>query len=356
MSLRNLLRIGLAPRLVIFAVTSHCNACCSTCSFPDIPGSERRHVEYGKAVKAIDFLAGNGVRMISLTGGEPLLHPRFLDICRAIDDRGLVISYIATNGIALDDATARELARLNVNMVGLSLDLTGNDGIGRTRRYDVDGVAGRAKEILDRHGIPCYAGVLMGRNPDDARSMLAKCERMGFTRVVVSYPQCRMGSSYRAAADSPDTALGPDTVRDIAAAIMAEKRLRRRLSIFNTDVNLEELARAAGGGRPAFRCPAGRWQFYLDWDLVLYRCFNDGLRLGNVLELGGLEFTCGGCPGCTQQAYLDYASYYRAIEILGELGNCLRGGGGGKLGRILFDRENRRALRSVVETYLGGFV
>jgi len=355
-SLANIRRIGFSPRLVIFAITSHCNARCTTCSFPKMPADARRHVDVEQARKAVDFLARNGVRMISITGGEPLMHPGFLDICRAIVKRGLVVSYIATNGILLTQDVARELSRLGVNMVGLSIDLAGEDGTGRTRRYDVDAVASRAKRLLDLHGIPCYAGILPGRNPDDTRAILAKCESMGFKRVVVSYPQCRMGSSYRAAAEGPDTSIDSDTLREIASAIKAEKRRRRRLSVFNTDVNLDELAVAAGGGRPSYSCPAGRWQFYLDWDLRLYRCLNDPLVLGNLLELDGLEFCCGGCQGCTQQAFLDYASYYRAIELLGGLVAAVRNGEGAGIGRILLDRDNRRAVRSVVETYLGGFV
>ena len=354
--LGHLRALGSAPRLVLFAITSHCNACCTTCSFPRIPAGERRHADYGKTLKALDFLAKNGVRMVSITGGEPLTHPRFLDICRAIDERGLIISYIATNGILLDEAVVRELSRMDVNMVGLSMDITRPDGTGRTRRYDVVGTVRRAKRLLDRYGVPCYAGVLPGRTPEDVKAVLAGCEELGFSRVVVSYPQGRMGSSYRAAAEGPDTVLGPGAVRGLVAAIRAEKRLRRRLSVFNTEVSLEELANVAGGGKSAFRCPAGRWQFYLDWDLELYRCFNDGLKLGSILELEDLEFECGECPGCTQQAYLDYAGFYRAYEFIGGLKGCVLGNGGGELRRLVSDRDNRRALRSTIETYLGGFV
>ena len=100
-----------APKMVFFAITSHCNASCTTCGFPQILPENRIHVDYQAFKKAIDKLAENNVRMISITGGEPLLHPRFIDMCRYMDEKGLMISYIATNGILLDDKIARELSR-----------------------------------------------------------------------------------------------------------------------------------------------------------------------------------------------------------------------------------------------------
>jgi MoaA/NifB/PqqE/SkfB family radical SAM enzyme len=302
------------------------------------------------------MLARNGVKMVSITGGEPLLHPRFLDLCRAVHDREMTVSYIATNGTLLDDQTARGLSRLDVNIVGLSMDRFDGNGFGLTRRYNVRKAVVRAKGLLDRYGISSYAGVLPGRTPEELRAVLARCAGLGFSRVVVSYPQCRMGSSYRAAADGPDTALDAVALGDIIGALRAEKRNGHGLSFFNTEVNLDELAKAAGGRRTAFDCPAGKWQFYLDWELDVYRCFNDGLRLGNALEMDGLDFECRACDGCTQQSYLDYASFFRAYEFVNGLRTGILGADGARLGRLLSDQENFRAMRSVMEVWLGGFL
>jgi MoaA/NifB/PqqE/SkfB family radical SAM enzyme len=350
------LRLGSGPRSVLFAITNHCNVTCTTCGFPGIPSVERAHVDHDGALKALDMLARNGVKMVSLTGGEPLMHPRFLELCRAVQDRGMIISYIATNGTLLDDQTARGLSRLDVNIVGLSMDRFDDDGIGKTRHYNIRKAIVKAKGLLDRFGISCYAGVLPGRTPEELRGVLARCVELGFSRVVVSYPQCRMRSSYRAAADGADTALDQPALVEIVGALRAEKRSGRGLRFFNTEVNLDELMKAAAGRRTAFDCPAGRRQFYLDWRLDLYRCFNDGLRLGNALEMSGLDFECRSCDGCTQHSFLDYASFFRAFEVVDGLRTGVLGGNGPMLRQLLSDRDNFRALRSVVEVWLGGFL
>ena len=36
-------------------------------------------------------LAGCGVQNVTLTGGEPMLHPHFMDICREVDRMGMVL-------------------------------------------------------------------------------------------------------------------------------------------------------------------------------------------------------------------------------------------------------------------------
>jgi MoaA/NifB/PqqE/SkfB family radical SAM enzyme len=342
--------------MVFFAITNHCNLSCTTCGFPQIPMDERKHVDYNALKKAIDILAENDVRMISITGGEPFMHPRFLDICRCIDRKGLMVSYVATNGHLMDDKIAEELSGLNINIVGLSMDTMDENGFGRTRRYNVRKVVKKAKEILDRHGINCYAGILPGRSPEDVSLLLDQCKEMGFTKLIFSYPQCRMSSSYKAAAVSVDTDIDIHQMERIVQAIKEEKRTRTTFNIFNTNVNLDEFLKVHKGETSAFACPAGKRQFYMDWDLHFYRCFNDDKFFGKVLDLPDLGFDCESCQKCTQQAFRDYASFYRAYDFLDGLGKGFISGDINRLRVLLLDRDNYRALHSLIEAYLGGFV
>lgn len=339
--------------MVFFAITCHCNASCTTCGFPDIPLKERKHVDPGKAKDAIDRLAKNGVRMISITGGEPLLHPGLLDICRHIDSCGLMISYLATNGILLDDETARALSELNLNIVGLSVDIPDEKGLGRTRRYDVVKTVGRAKRLLDKYGINSFAGVLPGNSPKEVQAVLDQCRKLGFSRAIFSYPQMAMGSSYRAA--SGLVRLDPATAEAIVGEIRRQKK-RGRPGIFNTEENLSEFLQAQRGEESRFRCPGGSRQFYLDWDLDLYRCFNDGRLLGNMLDLESLDFAKNGCDGCTQQAFRDYASFYAAYDLVDGLRQAWLSADGRNV-RAQLSRQNKiRAMSSLFEAYLGGFL
>jgi len=348
------------PREVMFAVTNACNISCRTCAFGKVPRSEQRFVATNVLGPVLDHLREGGVRMVSITGGEPLLHPEFLRICQEIDERGMMISYIATNGTLLDEAVAHGLSGLNVNIVGLSVDPVDGDGWGITRGLDIERTIPRAKRLLDDHGIECYAGVVLGRHTRDVHALMGKIRSWGFTRVIFSYPQVAMASSYRAAEDCEFTNISLENAHDLVDAIEAEKRTNPTVSIFNTRVNLEEFLRAQSGGARLFDCTGGTDQFYLDWNYDLFRCFNDGARLGNMVELARsttpLEFQPHRCQGCTQQAFLDYASFYHAFGVVRDGVDSIKSLEVGRALGLLRNERNRLAVRSLLEAYLGGFV
>jgi|GEM_PF-2411404 len=339
--------------MVFFAITNRCNAVCTTCGFPRLKEEEKRDVDLAGAQRAVDRLAMLGVRLISITGGEPLLHPGFLELCQHIDRRGLMISYIATNGILLDERTTRALSKLNVNIVGLSVDIPDGNSLGRSRRYDVPGTVTRAKTLLDRFGINCYAGILPGKGPEEVCAVLDECRRLGFERAIFSYPQCEMGSSYRAAA--PTARIDAAQAQSIVAEIRRQKG-RGRPRIFNTEENLREFLLATSGSPGRYDCPGGRGQFYLDWDLNLYRCFNDERRLGNVFDITNLDVGPADCGGCTQQAFRDYGSFYAAYGFIDGLRRAMLSADGAKVRELLSDRRNLGAFSSLIEAYLGGFL
>jgi MoaA/NifB/PqqE/SkfB family radical SAM enzyme len=308
----------------------------------------------------LDHLVDNGVRMVSITGGEPLLHPHLLDICLEIEHRGMMISYVATNGLLMDDTVARGLSDAGVNIVGISVDVTGPDGRGVTRGLDVASTAIHAKRSLDRYGVESYAGVVLGTHTRDVPGLMDLIRSWGFRKVIFSYPQTSMASSYRAAEDCEFTRITELDATHLVEGVEEGKRSHLSMSVFNTRENLAEFLRAQSGLPTSFECPAGLSQFYLDWDYDLYRCFNDGTRLGNLVELARegvpLRFGPGRCAGCTQQAFLDYASFYHAFGVARAEVDSLRRLDLRVALSLLGDARNRRALGSLFEAYLGGFV
>ena len=58
------------------------------CRFYQVPKKSWKYVNYEDARKAIDILYENDFRMISLTGGEPLMNPFVFEICDYIHKKG----------------------------------------------------------------------------------------------------------------------------------------------------------------------------------------------------------------------------------------------------------------------------
>src|SRR2546422_5371234 len=97
------------PKVLFWAIINHCNAVCTTCSFYLVPRAQFTYTDLERARRAIDVLHESGFRFTSITGGEPLMNPDVFDICDAISRRGIVIAYIPTNGLPVDERAARRL-------------------------------------------------------------------------------------------------------------------------------------------------------------------------------------------------------------------------------------------------------
>src|SRR6267378_5401981 len=110
--LRELRMIGKAltstkhPILVHIIPNRRCNLACTYCNeFDDFS----KPVPLGEMKRRLDLLADMGTSIITISGGEPLLHPELDEVIAHIRRRGMIAGLI-TNGYLL---TAERIERLN---------------------------------------------------------------------------------------------------------------------------------------------------------------------------------------------------------------------------------------------------
>ena len=113
--------VGDAPPVVVWNVCGHCNLRCPHCYAAAGLRPTRTDLSTKEALGLIDDLAGVGVRAVIFSGGEPLLRPDLFVLIARARDRGLK-PLLSSNGVLLDAACARALARTGVRYVGVSLD------------------------------------------------------------------------------------------------------------------------------------------------------------------------------------------------------------------------------------------
>src|SRR5271156_5718912 len=85
------------PILAQIVPIRRCNLDCSYCNEYDKVSNP---VPLDVMLRRIDLLAGLGTTIITLSGGEPTLHPEVNAIIRRIRDRGAIAPLI-TNGLLL---------------------------------------------------------------------------------------------------------------------------------------------------------------------------------------------------------------------------------------------------------------
>jgi MoaA/NifB/PqqE/SkfB family radical SAM enzyme len=106
---------------LMLSVTNRCQCACPRCAVnggrkadaPELTGEEIK--------KLITEAAALGAREVSFFGGEPLLREDLAELISFTSGLGLRTA-INSNGLLLDEAAAKNLARAGLNIAGISLD------------------------------------------------------------------------------------------------------------------------------------------------------------------------------------------------------------------------------------------
>lgn len=130
------------PRAVRLSITDRCDLACIYCRPHRRDGyvpSERRVDSWVTVVRG---LVARGVRRVRITGGEPLMHPRVVDIAREIASvPGVEDLAITTNGTRLLEL-ATPLRQAGVRRLNLSIDSLD------ARRFERLTRGGRLEDVL----------------------------------------------------------------------------------------------------------------------------------------------------------------------------------------------------------------
>jgi len=111
--------------IVVWNITRTCNLRCVHCYSDSAATQYPGELTWEQMQGVVADLAAYQVPSLLLSGGEPMIHPRFFDLVQFASEAGLKLT-ISTNGTLLTPEKAALLKASNVAYVGISLD-----GIGR---------------------------------------------------------------------------------------------------------------------------------------------------------------------------------------------------------------------------------
>jgi MoaA/NifB/PqqE/SkfB family radical SAM enzyme len=166
------------PVLAQVVVTRRCNLSCGYCNEYD-DSSAPVPAEVLKA--RIDHLASLGTVAVTLTGGEPLLHPKLDELIAHVVSRGMVCTLIS-NAYAM---TPRWIDRLNKSgllLVQISVDnLEPND----VSEKSLSKIREKLQLLRERARFGININAVLGScPPEDTRKLVAEVEKLGFFMTV----------------------------------------------------------------------------------------------------------------------------------------------------------------------------
>jgi len=170
------------PFFGFIEVTRQCQTMCRICAIDTGRGSNI--VLTLDEIKAIvDQFKAIGVKMVALTGGDPLVRDDLLDILRYVRSKDLIAGF-STSLLSLSEQLASALGELDVK-VQVSLDGSKPETNDYNRGKGSFERARRGIDLLNKHGVEFrIAFCIMKHNIGDSPDMVDLAERLGAREVA----------------------------------------------------------------------------------------------------------------------------------------------------------------------------
>jgi MoaA/NifB/PqqE/SkfB family radical SAM enzyme len=283
------------PILAHLIPIRRCNLACAYCSEYD---DRSKPVSTSVMLRRIDRLGELGTTIMTMSGGEPLLHPDLDELIARVRERGAIAGLI-TNGYLLTPERIRRLNRAGLDHMQISIDNLAPDEVSKKSLKVLDRKLRMLAEHAEFHvNINSVVGGGV-RHPEDALEIGRRALQLGFTSTV--------GIIHDAAGQLKPLGERERTVYRALRAL--EKSGYSRFNRFQD---------AIADGRPGdWRCRAGARYLYVCEDGLVHYCSQQRgypakpLEEYSAADLAREYRTAKGCaPRCTvscahQVSYFD---------------------------------------------------
>src|SRR5438270_13521422 len=242
------------PLLAHIIPMRRCNLACKYCNeFDDFS----KPVPVETMFRRVDKLAELGTSVVTISGGEPLLHPELDDIIRRIRRHGIIAGLI-TNGYLLTGDRIERLNRAGLEWLQISIDNVTPDDVSKKSLKVLNKKLQLLAEYADFHvNINSVVGGGV-RNPQDALTIGKRAIELGFSSTVGIIHD----------GEGQLQPLGEEERRVYHEMKSLEKRSFTRVNSFQDNIAL---------GRPnQWRCRAGARYLYICEDGLVHYCSQPG--------------------------------------------------------------------------------
>jgi MoaA/NifB/PqqE/SkfB family radical SAM enzyme len=291
------------PVLAHIIPIRRCNLACAYCNEYDDYSTP---VPLDVMRRRLDHLADLGTTIITLSGGEPMLHPDVDDIIAHIRKRGIMAGMI-TNGYLLTADRVRRLNQAGLEHMQISIDNVRPDDVSKKSLKVLD----KKLQLLSDHAeFHVNINSVVGggiHNPKDALEVGRRAVELGFTSTV-------------GIIHDGDGQLRPLTPEEREVYLRMKRMAKRsyaQLNFFQDNI---------AHGRPNnWRCRAGARYLYVCEDGLVHYCSQQRgypakpLEEYTVADIRREYLTLKGCaPRCTVACahYTSYMDFWRDPQTI----------------------------------------
>lgn len=268
------------PVLAVFEISLRCNSACGYCDLPLNVG--RYEMSRGEIHRVFKHLYEEGLRVVLVQGGEPMIRKDLLDVLEDFRDIGFRLALI-TNGTLFNENRIERLAKIEA-AISVSLDT-----LDRTRYRQIRGADQLRRvltgiDLLESYPHAKYLTCIVSdRNRDEVLEICRFARNKGFVPVVGAYHW----EIERYGKATPDLQYERDTAVEVFRDVLASNLVPRG---YFRDYLKDNERWLLGDGLP--RCDAGRYSIAIDSSGNVAPCL--ALRhCGNLLDTTLPEILAG---------------------------------------------------------------
>ena len=299
-------------RVAEFAIT---NVCIAKCTFCDIWKQRPKvFIDKDKALLAIDKLADLGVSHITLTGGEPLMHPNIIAFVQKCTSRHIHNAVLDAAPALITDERLELLDEAGNDKISISLDSDDPKVLEESRRIPniMQGIEEAVKRIK-RTKIKSMASILIwNNNHDQMEKLFAKATDMGFDLISVNYPTFSKSVVYPLGGEG--ISLSRELVIKSLESVIEIKK-QHRYSIVNSTVSMQNIIQyLKDPSLVRYECLGGSRVMFVDWFGDVRPCMQLPQVLGNILTMTKDDFATTPCNKCSMSWYRDFSTFFHGVK------------------------------------------
>ncbi|MDR2181970.1 MAG: radical SAM protein [Treponema sp.] len=310
-----------------FAVT---NACIAKCDFCDIWKQQPKvFVDREKASAVINRLADFGVGHLTLTGGEPLLHPDIVDFVKLASKRAMHNAVLdAAPRLLMRNDILQKLEDAGCDLLSISFDSGDPETMAKSRKIpNIMGEMAEALELVKKTRIKTMASVLIWNNNFyQLEEVCRHAKNMGYDFISLNYPTFSKSQVYPLGGEAINF-----TKEDVIHGLEEGIRLHRtgKYNIVNSDISMQNIINyLRDPATVRYPCHGGRHVLFVDWFFDVRPCMQLPVVMGNMLTMKERDLNRAPCNDCNMSWYRDFSTLFQGLRSIPILLESLSKSGG----------------------------
>jgi MoaA/NifB/PqqE/SkfB family radical SAM enzyme len=302
-------------KAIEFAIT---NACISKCTFCNIWKQQPKiFVDKDKALRVIEKLADFGTVHLTITGGEPLLHPNVVDFVKKASSLKMHTAVLdAAPSLLMRNDIVKRLEDAGNDMISISFDSGDPEIMAESRQIpNIMEDMARAMELIKKTGIKTMASVLIWNdNYHSLEEVCIRAQNMGFDFISLNYPTFSKSQVYLLGGEGISLSR-EHVIEGLETAIRLKQSGKFR--IINSAVSMKNIiAYLKNPATVKYMCMGGTHVGFVDWFFDVHPCMQLPTVLGNMLTMEEKDFKLPLCNDCNMSWYRDFSALFQGFRSI----------------------------------------